>query len=77
MSPATTFPNKLVFYTRSSSNVFSLGGGTDVFATEHLALKLDLQIQRYSSPATVSGHLYSEAGTIGLVYVFHPGHRAY
>ena len=68
-------PGKLVFYTQSSSNVFSLGGGTDVFATGHIALKLDLQMQRYSSPVTASGHVYSETGTIGIAYVFHIGHR--
>ena len=66
-------PNKLIFYTQSSSNVYSLGGGADVFAAGPLALKVDLQIQRYSSPVTVSGHLYSETGTVGLVYVFHIG----
>ncbi len=66
-------PNKLVFYTQSASNVFSFGGGADVFAIGNLALKLDLQMQRYSSPVTVSGSLYSETGTVGLVYVFHPG----
>jgi hypothetical protein len=70
-------PNKLIFYTMSSSNVISLGGGTDVFATDHLALKVDLQMQHYSSPVTISGHLYSETGTIGLVYVFHFGHKVY
>jgi hypothetical protein len=69
-------PGKLVFYTRSSSNVFSLGGGTDVLAAGHIALKLDFQIQRYSSPVTTSGHIYSETGALGLVYVFHIGHRA-
>ncbi|HEX5282489.1 MAG TPA: hypothetical protein VFW30_00075 [Bryocella sp.] len=68
-------PGKLVFYTQSSSNVFSLGGGTEVFATGHIALKLDLQMQRYSSPVTVSGHVYSETGSVGLAYVFHIGHR--
>ena len=70
-------PIKLIFYTQSSSNVFSLGGGADVFATGQLALKLDLQIQHYSSPVTPSGHLYSDTGTIALVYVFHIGHRIY
>jgi hypothetical protein len=68
-------PGKLVFYTQSSSNVFSLGGGTEVFATGDIALKLDLQVQRYSSPVTASGHVYSETGTLGIAYVFHIGHR--
>lgn len=66
-------PGKLIFYTQSSSNVFSLGGGTDVFASGHLALRLDLQLQRYSSPVTASGRVYSEAGTLGVAYVFHIG----
>lgn len=66
-------PNKLIFYTRSSSNVLSLGGGTDVFTNDHLALKVDVQLQRYSSPVTASGHLCSETGTIGFAYVFHVG----
>jgi hypothetical protein len=66
-------PSKLIFYTQSSSNVFSLGGGTDVFAADHFALKIDFQIQRYSSPVTPAGSLYSEIGTIGLVYALHLG----
>jgi hypothetical protein len=64
-------PGKLTFYTQSSSNVLSLGGGTDVLTTGPLALKIDLQLQRYAVPVTVSGHLNSLVGTIGIVYVFH------
>jgi hypothetical protein len=67
-------PGKPIFYTLSSSNVFSAGGGGDVFFSKRLAVKLDVQIERYSSPVTVSGHLYSEVGTVGLVYVFHLFH---
>ena len=69
-------PNKVIFYTQSSSNVFSFGGGTDIPAATKFSLKLDFQIQRYSSPVSASGHLYSEAGTIGLVYIFHIGRKA-
>jgi hypothetical protein len=68
-------PNKPIFYTLSSSNVFSVGGGGDVFFSKHLAVKVDVQIQRYSSPVAVSGHVYSEVGTVGLVYVFHLFHQ--
>lgn len=67
-------PNKPVFYTQSSSNVFSFGGGVDLFSSESVALKLDFQAQRYSSPVTTSGHLFSEVGTVGVVYVFHERH---
>lgn len=70
-------PGTVIFYTQSSSNVFSLGGGTDLLATHHLALKLDVQAQRYSNPVTTSGHLYSQAGTIGLVYTLHRGPKPY
>ena len=69
-------PNTNIFYTQSSSNVFSVGGGADVLASSHFAVKVDVQVQRYSSPVTSSGHLYSETGTIGLVYVFHIGRMA-
>jgi hypothetical protein len=70
-------PNTLIFYTQSASNVYSVGGGTDVFVGDHLAVKLDLQMQRYSSPVTISGHVYSETGTLGVVYVFHFGRKIY
>lgn len=70
-------PNTVIFYTQSSSNVFSFGGGTDLFVTPHLAFKVDYQIQHYSSPVTISHQLYSEAGTLGLVYVFQAGHKIY
>jgi hypothetical protein len=69
-------PNTLVFYLLSSSNVFSLGGGVDVVTLGHLALKVDAQGQRFSSPVTASGHLYSEVGTVGLVYTFRIGRGA-
>jgi hypothetical protein len=68
-------PNTIIFYTLSSSNVYSAGGGADVFTSRRFALKVDLQVQRYSSPVTDSRHLYSETGTIGLVYVFPVGRR--
>lgn len=68
-------PNKPVFYTESASNVFSFGGGLDVFVSGHLAVKFDVQAQRYSSPVTASGSVISENGTIGVVYAFRLGHR--
>jgi len=57
--------------------VYSGGGGAEIFATNQFALKVDLQIQRYSSPVTASGSLFSETATIGLTYVFHIGRHAY
>jgi hypothetical protein len=66
-------PNTPIFYTQSASNVYSGGGGTELFATRQLALKVDVQIQHYSSPVTTSGSLFSESATVGLAYVFHLG----
>lgn len=69
-------PNTLIFYTHSSSNVYSLGGGADLLAAHQFALKLDFQMQRYSSPVTMTRHAYSEVGTLGIVYILHRGLKA-
>ncbi len=52
----------------NTSNVLSFGGGTDWFFTNHLALKGDFQFQRYATPITTSGELYSKVFTLGVVY---------
>lgn len=70
-------PSKSVIYTESASNLLSLGGGVDVFATRQFALKIDVQLQRSASPVTASGHVNTEVGTVGVVYVFHIGRHAY
>jgi hypothetical protein len=63
-------------YFQSFSNILSFGGGIDVSLSEHLQFKVDAQIQRYSSPVTDSGRLYSKPLTIGIVYRFTSRHIA-
>ncbi len=63
-------------YIQSTSNVISPGVGVEVDATEHLALLLDGQFQRWNVPfdptgATAgTGSIYAKSGTIGVVYRF-------
>ncbi len=63
-------PSGTLLYLDSVSNVFSFGGGLDLTLTEHFALKIDGQFQRYATPVTTSGSLYSKPITIGVVYRF-------
>jgi hypothetical protein len=57
-----------LLYINSVSNVFSYGGGADVHVTDHFDLKLDGQLQQYGVPVNASGHIYSKALSIGVVY---------
>jgi len=63
-------PAGTLLYLDSISNIFSAGGGLDYTLTEHLALKIDAQYQRYGAPVTPSGTLYSTPLSIGVVYRF-------
>ncbi len=65
LNPAGDF-----LYFQTYSNILSLGGGLDIPFSEHLRLKVDGQLQRYSTPVTESGHLYSKPFTLGVVYRF-------
>jgi hypothetical protein len=68
-------PREPIFYTQSSSNVISPGGGLDLRLTDQLALKFDLQVQRYSAPVIETGHLYAKSATLGVVYHFDFNHH--
>jgi opacity protein-like surface antigen len=63
-------PSRTYLFTSNPSNVLSLGGGLDLDLTYHFAVKADAQFERYSTPVTASGNLYSEAVTLGVVYRF-------
>jgi hypothetical protein len=67
-------PQNNVFYTVSHSNIYDLGGGVDLKLSDHLALKLDAQAQRFSTPVTASHHLYATSANVGLLYRFHFKH---
>ena len=63
-------------YLQSTSNLYSLGIGVEIDATEHFALLLDGQAQHWNLPFTpgsasiASSSIYSKVGTIGVVYRF-------
>jgi hypothetical protein len=62
-------------YDRTTSNVFGGGGGFDIRLTDHFNLKADGQIERYSTPITVSGKLYSVPVSAGVTYRFDFNHH--
>lgn len=57
-------------YVQTPSNVFSPGVGADFRLTDQMSLKVDGQLQRYSTPVLASGHVYIKSGSIGLAYRF-------
>ncbi len=57
-------------YIVSTSYVYSPGAGLDYDLSDRLAVKLDGQVQHWSSVPTASGTVYSTVGSIGLVYRF-------
>ncbi len=68
-------PGKPIFYTQSSSIVLSPGVGLDLNLSKQWALKMDLQVQRYSTPVAETGHIYATSGTLGIVYRFDFNHH--
>ena len=63
-------------YVRSVSDVLAAGAGVDFGLTRNVLFKVDGQFERYSTPATRSGHLYSKPLMLALVYRFSFGRRA-
>jgi Outer membrane protein beta-barrel domain len=61
-------PNGNYYVLSNTSNVLSLGAGTDFALNSRFALKGDFQFQRYASPVTTSGYVYSKVFTVGIVY---------
>jgi hypothetical protein len=57
----------------NTTNVISFGGGVDWDWTEHFGLKGDIQLQRYDTPVTTSGDIFSKVFTAALVYRFGSG----
>jgi hypothetical protein len=62
-NPAGTF---LVL--SNTTNVLSLGGGLDYSLSPHFAAKGDFQFQKYNTPVSASGSVYSKVFTVGIVY---------
>jgi hypothetical protein len=64
-------------YSLTTTYIDAGGVGFDYDLTEHVAVKVDGQIERWGSAPTASGRIFSSAGTIGLAYYFSfdPRHR--
>ena len=67
-------PTGTVEYLENPTNVLSGGGGVDFRVTDRFSVKADAQIQRYNTPVTMTGHLYSKPLTLAVVYHFSFGH---
>lgn len=53
---------------RSTSNVYSPGGGAEFRVTDHFSGLVDAQFQHYATPATASGSLWSTPIMVGVRY---------
>jgi hypothetical protein len=67
-SPPYLNPAGTIYYVQSTSDVISPGAGVNYFVSNRLGFKGDFQFQRYLSPATPSGSVYSKSFTLGVVY---------
>jgi hypothetical protein len=62
-------------YALTTTNVYSPGAGFDFDLSEHLAVRVDGQFQRWGYTPTPSGNVWSKVGTAGIVYRFNFGRR--
>jgi hypothetical protein len=62
-------------YLLTTTNVYSFGGGVDYDLTQHFALRLDGQFQKWGYAPTESGNIYSKVGNAAIVYRFNFGNR--
>lgn len=63
-------PDRRYLILSSTSNVYSPGAGAEYRLTQHVSGLVDVQIQRYDTPATASGTLWSKAMMVGARYRF-------
>jgi hypothetical protein len=57
-------------YSLTTTYIDSPGAGFDYQFSEHLAIKVDGQFQRWAAAPAPSGIIYSKVGSAGLVYYF-------
>ncbi len=69
-------PAHTLLYTQSTSLVISPGVGAELRLTDRFAVEGDVQLQHYSSPVSVSGHIYAKPITFAVVYHFDRNHFA-
>jgi hypothetical protein len=56
------------FYTLSHSVVWSAGGGLEQAVSERRALRVGLQVERWQTPVTASGHTFAATLSVELVW---------
>jgi hypothetical protein len=61
-------PDNSFLVLSNTTNVLSFGGGLDYSLSTHWGVKGDFQFQKYNTPVTPSGSLYSKIFTAGIVY---------
>lgn len=59
-----------LIYFSTNTTVYDGGGGVEVDVRPALALKVEAQVQRWDTPVTASGHIYTKQVGVGLVYRF-------
>ncbi len=69
-SGLTGYPFNNQDYEITTTYIDSPGAGFDYQMTEHFAVKVDGQFQRWGSAPTPSGIIYAKVGTVGLIYYF-------
>jgi hypothetical protein len=67
-SPPLANPAGTLLYTQTASTVISPGAGCNILPTPRFGFKGDFQFQRYQTPVTTSGSVFSKAFTAGVVY---------
>jgi len=70
LSFVTPYPNPAgsIDYVQTASTVLSPGVGANLFVWGNFAAKADFQLERYKTPVTTSGSIYSKALTLGVLY---------
>jgi hypothetical protein len=70
LSFVTAYPNPAgnTIYVQTASTVLAPGAGANLFVWGNFAAKADFQLERYETPVTASGSLYSKALTLGVLY---------
>ena len=66
----TGYPFNLHIYSLTTTYIDSGGIGFDYSLNDHLAIKVDAQVERWGSAPTSTGRIYTAVGTAGLVYYF-------
>jgi hypothetical protein len=62
-------------YQLTTTYIYSPGGGVEFDVNDHLAVKADAQVQRWSNAPTASGALYPTVASVGVVYNFDFNHH--